>query len=128
MSELAGANENDCDTTRIAGSAACGGGVGAGSAVRFGVSTADAGGTAVDVGFALDAIDGVGDPVSGVVVTGAAHAARTTAASMITHHRRVIKVRRADMPRSLGAAPAQLAASSRKAMTVAASCGAAPIA
>jgi len=91
MSEVVGASENDCDTTRTGGAEACGGWVGAGSDVRLGVAIADAGGTGVTVGTALATV-GVGETVSAGFAAGDAHAAITISARA-TADRRLTPVR-----------------------------------
>src|SRR2546430_17226772 len=61
MSVVAGASEKDCDTTRTGGAGACGGAVCAGSEARFGVPTADTGGTGDNLGAGLAPNVGVGE-------------------------------------------------------------------
>jgi hypothetical protein len=91
MSVVAGASENDWDTTRTGGAEACGGWVGAGSDVRLGVAIADAGGTGVAVGTALATV-GAGETGSDGLAAGDAHAAITISASA-TADRRLTPVR-----------------------------------
>jgi hypothetical protein len=85
MSVVAGASVNDCDTMRTDGADACGGAVGTGSGVRFGVGSTGVAGAAVTaavtVGTAVAATVGAGESVSPGTATGAAHALTMNTAS-----------------------------------------------
>ncbi len=87
MSAVVAPSENVCDTTRVAGTDACGGGVGPGSYVRLGVATGDSVGADVDVGIALVTTGGVGDAPSDGVTAGAAHETSTATANAAADHR-----------------------------------------
>ena len=95
MSGAAVTTGKACDTTRIAGAAACGDPVGIGSGVRTRVvAVGSTVGAVVGASVALGALDAVADAVPLGVAAGAVHAASATSASVRANDRRTAVIMR----------------------------------